>query len=77
MSESMFFYDPSAFTAHQMCSCRHSRMMSDVSMEGGRIEGDKYKATMVSRPLVCSVCKTPYRVRVDTRRVAHITGLGS
>lgn len=76
MSESILFYDPSAFTAYQVCTCKGSQMVNDLSIEGGRIDGDLYKATMVSRPMVCSVCKTPYRLMVDTRKVGMITNVG-
>lgn len=76
LADSIIFYDPKAFTAYQGCDCHNSQMVDDVSIEDGRLEGDIYKATMVSRPMVCSICKTPYRVMVDTRRVGMITNIG-
>lgn len=75
MPESLFMYSPGAFTAYQDCTCEGSRMVSVVSIEDGRIEGDTYKATMVGRSFICSVCETPYRLMVDTRKVGMITGL--
>lgn len=77
MSEgSIFFFDPAAFTAYQDCNCSRSQMIDDVQFEQGAVEGDKVRVTAVCRPNVCSVCKKPYRLMVDPRRVAMITNVG-
>jgi hypothetical protein len=77
MSESLFMISPGAFTAYQVCTCKHSRMVDDMNFEQGPVEEDgKVKMTITSRPMVCSICKTPYRVMVDARRVGVITNIG-
>lgn len=75
MSESIFFYDPKVFAAYQDCSCRNSRMVDDITFEQSPVVDDKVKFKITSRPVVCSACKKPYKVMVDTRRVGIITNL--
>lgn len=77
MSESLFMYSPGAFTAYQNCTCKHSKMINDTSFSQGEVDADgKVTVMITTRPHVCSVCKTPYRVMVDTRKVGMITNIG-
>ena len=76
MSESIFFYGPGAFTAYQVCTCKDSRMVDDTSFSQGEVKDGKVDVFITTRFKVCSICKTPYRIMVDTRRVGMITNIG-
>jgi len=71
----LFFYNPGAFKAYQNCRCKNSQMVDDTSFGECVVNGDKATVTITNRPMVCSICKKPYRVMVDLKQVSMITNL--
>lgn len=77
MAESLFMHSPGAFTAYQVCTCKNSRMVDDTGFKQSEVGVDgKVDVYITTRFHVCSVCKTPYRVMADTRRIGMITNIG-
>lgn len=71
----IFFYNSNAFAAYQNCRCKNSQMVDDINFVQSAVSDDKVAVTIENRPMVCSICKKPYRVTIDTRQCAMITNL--